>query len=120
MHREHTAPTPHPHTQTHILNNDTDRLVLTALNLLINYTCLVKTPFCYICLNYFQVQTAAQLKFVSDDDLQQLGMSKPEIRRLKKYFQKHFPQNYISKLKKVSAKRVIKTRTSFVPKLHKN
>lgn len=49
-----------------------------------------------------QVQTAAQLKFVSEEDLQQLGMSKPEMRRLKKYFQKHFPQNYISKLKKVS------------------
>ncbi|KAG8259132.1 hypothetical protein J6590_017311 [Homalodisca vitripennis] len=50
--------------------------------------------------NDLKVQTAAQLKFVSDDDLQQLGMSKPEMRRLKKYFQKHFPQNYISKLKK--------------------
>ncbi|XP_046669114.1 ack-related non-receptor tyrosine kinase-like isoform X2 [Homalodisca vitripennis] len=51
--------------------------------------------------NDLKVQTAAQLKFVSDDDLQQLGMSKPEMRRLKKYFQKHFPQNYISKLKKM-------------------
>jgi hypothetical protein len=28
-------------------------------------------------------------------------MSKPEMRRLKKYFHKHFPQNYLSKFKKV-------------------
>ncbi|XP_077257612.1 activated Cdc42 kinase-like isoform X6 [Temnothorax americanus] len=28
-------------------------------------------------------------------------MSKPEMRRLKKYFQKHFPQNYLSKFKKM-------------------
>ncbi|XP_054273539.1 activated Cdc42 kinase-like isoform X2 [Macrosteles quadrilineatus] len=51
--------------------------------------------------NDLKVQTAAQLKFVSEEDLQQLGMSKPEMRRLKKYFHKHFPQNYISKLKKM-------------------
>ncbi|BET00032.1 Tyrosine-protein kinase PR2 [Nesidiocoris tenuis] len=51
--------------------------------------------------NDLKVQNVAQLKYVSDDDLQQLGMSKPEMRRLKKYFQKHFPQNYLSKFKKM-------------------
>lgn len=43
----------------------------------------------------------SQLKYVTEEDLQQIGMTKPEMRRLKKFFQRHFPQNYISKLKKV-------------------
>lgn len=59
---------------------------------------------CYI----FQVQNASQLKYVSDDDLHQIGMSKPEMRRLKKFFDKHFPQSYLSKFKKVSANNNIK------------
>lgn len=50
----------------------------------------------------FQVMTVPQVKFVIDDDLYQIGMTKPEIRRLKKYFQKYYPQNYFSKFKKVS------------------
>ena len=48
-----------------------------------------------------QVQNVGQLKFVTDEDLSAIGMSKPEIRRLKKYFQKHCPQTYLSKFKKV-------------------
>ncbi|XP_071637281.1 activated Cdc42 kinase-like isoform X4 [Temnothorax longispinosus] len=48
-----------------------------------------------------KVQTTAQLKYVTEDDLNAIGMSKPEMRRLKKYFQKHFPQNYLSKFKKM-------------------
>ncbi|KAL1116480.1 hypothetical protein AAG570_004952 [Ranatra chinensis] len=51
--------------------------------------------------NDLKVQNASQLKYVLDDDLRQLGMSKPEMRRLKKYFEKHFPQTYYSKFKKV-------------------
>ncbi|XP_076231959.1 activated Cdc42 kinase-like isoform X3 [Calliopsis andreniformis] len=48
-----------------------------------------------------KVQTTAQLKYVTEEDLNVIGMSKPEMRRLKKYFQKHFPQNYLSKFKKM-------------------
>ncbi|XP_033223846.1 activated Cdc42 kinase-like isoform X2 [Belonocnema kinseyi] len=48
-----------------------------------------------------KVQSTAQLKYVTEDDLNAIGMSKPEMRRLKKYFQKHFPQNYLSKFKKM-------------------
>lgn len=56
----------------------------------------------YSCLTYFvQVQNVSQLKYVTDEDLHSIGMAKPEIRRLKKFFQKHFPQNYLSKIKKV-------------------
>lgn len=50
----------------------------------------------------FQVQNVSQLKYVSEDDLQQIGMSRPEMRRLKKFFQKHFPTNVLAKMKKVS------------------
>lgn len=48
-----------------------------------------------------KVQTTAQLKYVTEEDLVAIGMSKPEMRRLKKYFQKHYPQNYLSKFKKM-------------------
>ncbi|KAK0073275.1 hypothetical protein PV325_009988, partial [Microctonus aethiopoides] len=48
-----------------------------------------------------KVQTTAQLKYVAEEDLDAIGMSKPEMRRLKKYFQKHFHQNYLSKFKKM-------------------
>lgn len=47
--------------------------------------------------------TVPQVKFVTEDDLYQIGMTKPEIRRLKKYFQKYYPQNYFSKFKKVKS-----------------
>ncbi|XP_058798592.1 activated Cdc42 kinase-like isoform X2 [Phymastichus coffea] len=48
-----------------------------------------------------KVQNTSQLKYVTEDDLCGIGMTKPEMRRLKKYFQKHFPQNYLSKFKKM-------------------
>lgn len=32
-------------------------------------------------------------------------MSKPEIRRLRKYYEKHFPHNYLSKFKKLLSHR---------------
>ena len=47
------------------------------------------------------MQNTAQLKYVTEDDLCGIGMTKPEMRRLKKYFQRHFPQNYLSKFKKM-------------------
>ncbi|VVC45669.1 Hypothetical protein CINCED_3A018950 [Cinara cedri] len=51
--------------------------------------------------NDLKVMTVPQVKFVTEDDLYQIGMTKPEIRRLKKYFQKYYPQNYFSKFKKL-------------------
>jgi len=57
----------------------------------------------YSCFkNDLKIQNVPQLKYVNDEDLVSVGLSKPEIRRLKKYFQKHFPQNYLLKFKKVS------------------
>lgn len=43
----------------------------------------------------------SQLKFTIEGDLIEMGMSKPEIRRLRKYYEKHFPHNYLSKFKKL-------------------
>lgn len=57
--------------------------------------------YCYALAGDLKVQNTAQLKYVTEDDLCGIGMTKPEMRRLKKYFQKHFPQNYLSKFKKM-------------------
>ena len=46
--------------------------------------------------------TVGQIKYVDDEDLQDMGMSKPEMRRLKKFFKKECPQGTFGKLKKVS------------------
>lgn len=51
--------------------------------------------------NDLKVQNVPQLKYVTEEDLLSIGMSKPEMRRLKKFFQRHYPQNYLSKFKKV-------------------
>ena len=46
-----------------------------------------------------------QLKYVEDEDLAELGMSKPEMRRLKKFFRKECPQGKLSRLIKVRSVR---------------
>ena len=52
--------------------------------------------------NVLQVRNAQQLKYVVEEDLLNIGMSKPESRRLKTLYGKTFPsQNYASKLKKL-------------------
>ena len=43
-----------------------------------------------------------QLKYATDEDFIQVGLSKPEVRRLRKIFHKHCPQNYLYKFKNVS------------------
>lgn len=48
-----------------------------------------------------KVTNPSQLKFTTEADLVELGMSKPEMRRLKKYYEKHFSNNYLSKFKKL-------------------
>ena len=51
--------------------------------------------------NVLRVYHVPQLKYVVDDDLYSIGMSRPEARRLKVCFQKYNPQTYTSKLKKL-------------------
>ncbi|XP_022905182.1 activated Cdc42 kinase-like isoform X3 [Onthophagus taurus] len=51
--------------------------------------------------NDLKITHPSQLKFTTETDLIELGMSKPEMRRLKKFYDKHFPNNYLSKIKKL-------------------
>ena len=48
-----------------------------------------------------KVNTVPQIKYVEDDDLMGVGMTKPEIRRLRRFFSKEHPKGALSKLKKV-------------------
>ena len=50
--------------------------------------------------NILQVQNVGQLKYVVEEDLKNIGMSKPECRRLKTFFNKYTPGSYASKLRK--------------------
>lgn len=52
--------------------------------------------------NELKISVLAHLKYVKDEDLMNVGMTKPEIRRLKKYYRKEMPQGAIGKIKKVS------------------
>ena len=51
--------------------------------------------------NVLRVYDVPQLKYIIDEDLYSIGMSRPEARRLKVCFQKYSPQTYTSKLKKL-------------------
>ncbi|CAH1969058.1 unnamed protein product [Acanthoscelides obtectus] len=51
--------------------------------------------------NTLKITHPSQLKFTTEGDLLDIGMSKPEMRRLRKYYEKHFPHNYFSKFKKL-------------------
>ena len=68
---------------------------------------MCRTPCAFCVTSYltpracFQVQNVPQLKYVEDEDLVDLGMTKPEMRRLKKFFRKECPQGKLSKLIKV-------------------
>lgn len=41
------------------------------------------------------------LKYASDDDLKQIGLSRPEIRRLRKFYEKYYPNGYLGKIKRL-------------------
>uniref|UniRef100_A0A914XQZ6 non-specific protein-tyrosine kinase n=1 Tax=Plectus sambesii TaxID=2011161 RepID=A0A914XQZ6_9BILA len=47
-----------------------------------------------------KLRHAEHLKFVTEDDLAEIGMSKPEQRRLWKTFHRHFPVSLVAKIKK--------------------
>jgi len=48
-----------------------------------------------------KIQSVAQIKYVEEEDLMSLGLTKPEIRRLRKYFEKYYPKTYLNRIKKV-------------------
>ena len=51
--------------------------------------------------NDLKIQTVSQIKYLEEDDLAEQGMSKPEIRRLMKYYRKYYPQGAFGKIRKV-------------------
>jgi len=59
---------------------------------------------CYLdaLIHRLKVHSTAQLKYVHDDDLLELGMTKPQVQRLMKLYRKHAAQSgTFSKLRKV-------------------
>ena len=52
-----------------------------------------------------KVTSVAQIKYVEDEDLADVGMSRPEVRRLKKFFRRECPQGAFGKIKKVRISR---------------
>jgi len=48
-----------------------------------------------------KITNAAQFKYAADEDLRFIGLSRPEIRRLRKFYEKHFPHSYLSKIKRL-------------------
>ena len=52
-------------------------------------------------LTQLRVTAVSQFKYVEDEDLSELGMTRPEIRRRKKFFKKECPQGAFGKIKKV-------------------
>jgi len=51
--------------------------------------------------NELKITSAAQFKYAADEDLRFIGLSRPEIRRLRKFYEKHFPHSYLSKIKRL-------------------
>ncbi|KAL7738644.1 hypothetical protein ACLKA6_006934 [Drosophila palustris] len=51
--------------------------------------------------NELKITNAAQFKYATDEDLRFIGLSRPEIRRLRKFYEKHFPHSYLSKIKRL-------------------
>lgn len=43
----------------------------------------------------------SHLKYANDEDFRQIGLSKPEIRRLRKFYDKYYPHGYLSKIKRL-------------------
>jgi len=55
-----------------------------------------------VIINQLKVHSTAQLKYVTDEDLLELGMTRPEIQRLMKTYRKQTAQpSTFSKLRKV-------------------
>lgn len=51
--------------------------------------------------NELKISMVSHLKYATDEDLKQVGLSKPEIRRLRKFFEKYYPHGYLSKIKRL-------------------
>ena len=53
--------------------------------------------------NELKIASVPQLKYVAEEDLVDVGMTKPEMRRLRKFYKKECPQGKLEKFKRVSS-----------------
>ncbi|ESO91373.1 hypothetical protein LOTGIDRAFT_153809 [Lottia gigantea] len=51
--------------------------------------------------NELKITCLDHLKYVKEEDLEAVGMAKPEMRRLKKFYKKECPQGTFGKLRKI-------------------
>jgi len=51
--------------------------------------------------NGLKIASVAHIKYVDDEDLAGIGMTKPEIRRLRQFYKKAYPQGAFGIFKKV-------------------
>lgn len=55
----------------------------------------------YVCSrNELKITTIHQLKYATDQDFKSIGFSRPEMRRLHKFYDKYCAQGYLSKIKR--------------------
>lgn len=67
-----------------------------------SFICFVCVRVCvFIYRNELKITLVPHLKYASDEDLKQVGLSKPEIRRLRKFYEKYYPHGYLSKIKRL-------------------
>ncbi len=52
--------------------------------------------------NELKITCVDHLKYVKEEDLEAIGMARPEMRRLKKFYKRECPQGTFGKLRKVS------------------
>lgn len=50
--------------------------------------------------NELKITTILQLKYATDQDFKSIGFSRPEMRRLHKFYDKYCAQGYLSKIKR--------------------
>ncbi|GAB1605928.1 activated Cdc42 kinase-like isoform X3 [Argonauta hians] len=64
--------------------------------------------------NDLKVSSVAHLKYVRDEDLVNVGMTKPEVRRFRKYYKKEIPHGTIGKIKKNLTSGISNTMTAIL------
>ncbi|CAO1398964.1 unnamed protein product, partial [Diamesa hyperborea] len=51
--------------------------------------------------NELKITAVSQIKYATDEDFRSLNFSRPEIRRIRKYYEKYFNLSYLSKIKRL-------------------
>jgi hypothetical protein len=69
---------------------------------------------CSFCRNELKITAVHQLKYATDEDFKLICMSRPEIRRLRKFYDKYYKFNYLSKIKRLLQNPVKRDEVSFI------